>query len=841
MDTPANPLAMLRITLIESGQQTLQPLYLALKRQGYTPRLWPDAETAAIHLAQTDLLIIDAALAGQPKSSHFIKAPRLVVVGPAGHEPLPPWLEAAHVHQLPLVQPPNTLVESLAHLIAPFYQENPPQSPAPEHLALLFNITQTLSGQLDIEQLLERVVAQAPLLGGHFAAVLIQEDDDTLHYRSSQPGREELTGPTGHRFALRLLAEGLEGHVIRQNLPALVPDTWRDKRWFRASYLPEDRYSVAALPIPVERIEAGGMFLVAHTKPGHFTAEHLPLLEMAVRQMGRAIETALLFKNQSERSVQLSLINEVGQAATSILNLEVMLRTVVQAIRRNFGFHSVAVHLRHAALAQVELRARVTPTDHGPIPPETVVAHKFNEGLVGWAAANRAAILANDVARASRHRPTGLNKDIRAQLCVPITLGVKLIGVLDLQSTRLEAFDKYHVSALEMLAAQLAIAIENAQLYEEKLKTIERLDETQHQNEQLFQQAEQLRAFNEDIIQHMTNGLIAIDAAGLITAFNPAAACMLGSHAAAVLNRPLPLALYKAKELISIFEDTLRTGQAHPHREITVVHPTGQSLPLSLSTAPLGGRGRGSGVVGVLEDLSQAKALEAERRRLDRLVVLGEMSAVVAHEIRNPIAGIAAGLEYLTRNLGPDSPDMAGVNLVKGEIERVNRILEDILFVARPLALSPSKESLPEIVRSVVQRFNPGLAEHRIKVSIQAAPNLPLLKVDRQRLEQVFNNLVLNAIQAMPQGGELAIGLQPNPPAGGIAVTVRDTGPGITPDVEARLFEPFFTTKAKGTGLGLTVASRIIEEHGGHIQVNYQPGQGTQFTIHLPAEDTPQP
>jgi signal transduction histidine kinase len=255
----------------------------------------------------------------------------------------------------------------------------------------------------------------------------------------------------------------------------------------------------------------------------------------------------------------------------------------------------------------------------------------------------------------------------------------------------------------------------------------------------------------------------------------------------------------------------------------------------------LGGRGRGSGVVGVLEDLSQAKALEAERRRLDRLVVLGEMSAVVAHEIRNPIAGIAAGLEYLTRNLGPDSPDMAGVNLVKGEIERVNRILEDILFVARPLALSPSKESLPEIVRSVVQRFNPGLAEHRIKVSIQAAPNLPLLKVDRQRLEQVFNNLVLNAIQAMPQGGELAIGLQPNPPAGGIAVTVRDTGPGITPDVEARLFEPFFTTKAKGTGLGLTVASRIIEEHGGHIQVNYQPGQGTQFTIHLPAEDTPQP
>jgi two-component system sensor histidine kinase HydH len=245
------------------------------------------------------------------------------------------------------------------------------------------------------------------------------------------------------------------------------------------------------------------------------------------------------------------------------------------------------------------------------------------------------------------------------------------------------------------------------------------------------------------------------------------------------------------------------------------------------------------GVVAVLEDLSEVKALEAERRRLDRLAALGEMSAVVAHEIRNPIAGIAAGVDYLTRNVPKDSPEFKGVQMIRGEIQRVNRILEDILFVARPARLKLSSEDVAQVVENVIQRCQVQIKESRVTVSTRYAKNLPLLQVDRQRLEQVFTNLVLNATQAMLNGGHLLLQTEVRRSSNGskrgeVIVTIADTGPGIPAEAQHRIFEPFFTTKTRGTGLGLTVARRIIEEHGGSISVDSEVPRGTRFIIKLP-------
>ena len=882
-----------------------------------------------------------------------------------------------------------------------------------EHLALLFGITQTLNGQFDFQELVERVLGLAPVLGGDSASLLVQERDDTIYYRSTIPGCEELVGPAGRHFAQRLLKEGLEGWVLDHYQTVIIPNTAKDKRWFRASYLPELELSVIALPFNLERVEARGVFLIGRKEPGFFTDDELPLLKAVLIQIGLALENALLFKNQSERSVQLALINEVSQAATSILSLDVMLRTVVQAIRRSFAFYSVSIHLYNSATQQIELRARVTSDQPGPFSENSPVTHNLREGLIGWSAATRETILTNDVTHDPRYVAKGETKTVRSELCVPISLGVKIIGVLDLQSTRLEAFDKHHVSALEMLVDQLAIAIENArlydeinqrvrelkslneigqtinstlnlqktltiitdhttrlmnaaaaslalrdddsdevwfaaafgegsdaviglrlklgqglagwvaqkgqpvivpdvtrdvrffaevdktsgfhtrsilcvplqtkgqiigaievmnkqdgefnkddqqllqalavsaataiensQLYEEKIKTIDRLAEAQRQNVLLFQQTEALRAFNEDIIQTMTNGLIAIDQAKRITAFNPAAASMLGCQVETVLNRPIQEAMDGAEELIRIFEKTLDTGEPQAHQEVTVRHWDGTYLPISVSTAQLATGHTGhkrAGVVGVLEDLSELKALEAERRRLDRLAALGEMSAVVAHEIRNPMAGIGAGIEYLTRNIPKDSADYEGVTMIQGEIARVNRILEDILFVARPLRLSLSRENLAEVIDSVIRRHQASLLESQVLVVTDYQENLPPLKVDRQRLEQVIANLVINAAQAMTEGGQLLIRASETPPAvkavsDSVMITVADTGPGIPADAQRRIFEPFFTTKTKGTGLGLPVARRIIEAHDGKINVTSEAGQGTRFIINLPLE-----
>ena len=187
----------------------------------------------------------------------------------------------------------------------------------------------------------------------------------------------------------------------------------------------------------------------------------------------------------------------------------------------------------------------------------------------------------------------------------------------------------------------------------------------------------------------------------------------------------------------------------------------------------------------------------------------------------------------------------------KKDLHQVNRILEDILFVARPLQLNLSSEDLSDVIEDVIQRCHPQIENCQVTISTVYEPNLPLLMVDRQRLEQVFTNLIINATQAMYTGGqnpdERKLLLQTNiaPASKGIApqtgkepeevvITIADTGPGISADARQQIFEPFFTTKARGTGLGLTVARRIIEEHKGAIKIESNEGKGTRFIITLP-------
>jgi PAS domain S-box-containing protein len=413
----------------------------------------------------------------------------------------------------------------------------------------------------------------------------------------------------------------------------------------------------------------------------------------------------------------------------------------------------------------------------------------------------------------------------------------QVIGVLNAEKAGdLPPFSQISLELLALLSGQLAIAIENVDL---------------HQRQQT------LRTFNEDIIQTMTNGLVVVDDAMQVTVFNQAAAAILGYAATEVLGQPLHDAIPSATGLVDCIQATLRqlegtsteqmSGEGgtaetrpsvapiarHSQREVNVLHRDGTPLPLAVSASPLQDSDGGvTGIVCLFEDLSEAKALEAERRRLDRLAALGEMSAVVAHEIRNPVAGIAAGVEYLNKSIPEGSPQKEDVAMILGEIERVNRILEDILSVARPFQLKLSTEAVPDIMEHVLHRYQTSIENKSIRVIRRYASSLPPARVDRARMEQALTNLVLNAVEAMPIGGILNVGLS----AGDrwLSITVSDTGPGIPLEIQRHIFEPFFTTKTRGTGLGLAVARRVIEEHGGTIEVASDSGKGTTFTIHLP-------
>lgn len=505
-------------------------------------------------------------------------------------------------------------------------------------------------------------------------------------------------------------------------------------------------------------------------------------------------------------------INQILQIAGGEASL---IRRVLEIARRETGAARLAwVSYRRSAIpvftplemntmsAKVDRRSRLEMVElavvdqNGPQPsslPPSAIDLAMTQGRPVWVLGNGTILTVLE----------GQSNIVGVLL--PLVIKGEVVGLLTAETgngKRGGPFNQISLDLLSVLAGQLAITLENVRL---------------------FQQTEALRTFNEDIIQNMTNGLIAIDQEGCITAFNPAASTMLGFQPGEALYHPLHQLIRQSEDLIRIFNETLTTGQAYAHQEITLRHRDGNPLPVSASTAPLGAGDSASkplGVVGVLEDLSEIKAMEAERRRLDRLAALGEMSAVVAHEIRNPIAGIAAGIDYLTRNAAKDSPEFEGAAMMRGEIQRVNRILEDILFVARPARLKLSSEDVAQIIENVLKRCQRQVQESQVTVLSQYAKNLPHLSVDRQRLEQVFTNLIINATQAMPHGGQLSLQTQLGPTQNGksaeeVIITIADTGPGIPTEAQQQIFEPFFTTKARGTGLGLTVARRVIEEHGG--------------------------
>ncbi|MBN1993232.1 MAG: GAF domain-containing protein [Anaerolineae bacterium] len=899
----------LQIMLIDGEEQKLQPLDEALRAAGYETRFFHNPDEARLYLSRTDVLLMADVVAEQPKSSKLVKAPTILVLTDNQARTLPPWLDARHVSLVPYPPEPHHLIDHLPEYITPRPPNFGIDPTNAEHLALLFGITQMLSGHLDINDLFERILTLAPQLNAHFSALLMQEGDETIYYRSTEPGREELMGSTGLHFALRLLKDGLEGWVLRHNQVALLPNTLKDSRWFRASYQPEQEYCVVALPITLERVEARGVYLVGHKQPGYFTENDVPLLRAAVTQICMAIENAMLFKNQSERSIQLSLINEVSQAATSILNLDVMLRTVVQAIWRSFAFYSVSIHLYQPATQLVRLRAKVSSDRQSFRPPmsqEAPVTHKLRQGLIGWSAATNKTILANDVTLDPRYIPDDHHREIRAELCVPIKLGVKTIGVLDLQSIQLDAFDKYHVSALETLADQLAIAIENARLYDE---INQHITELKFLNEigQAITSTLELEKTLKLITDHTTR-LLDVAAASVALRDDEnqevwfAAASGEGSQAVIGLRMPLGQGLAgwvadqgEAVIVPDVYADT---------RFFAEVDKTSGFTTQSILCVPLQTKGRTIGAIEVMnkkrgtfnhEDqaLLQALALSAataienaqlyeeQARTIKRLAetqsqliqsaklaAVGELAAGAAHEINNPLTTIINLTNLLLDTTAPTTAEERrdDLEMIHAEARRTRNIVRNLLDFARADAPKGQLVDLNQLIEEALLLVYTKGVRQKIELRKQLG-TLPQIFLDLNQIKQVIVNLLYNAIQAMQdtqnrpailtittrvaeQDSAAATVKRISPgskngqeagPKPVIICEISDTGHGIQPEHLDKIFDPFFTTKevGQGTGLGLSISYGIVKKHGGDIDVDSTPGQGTTFTLTLSGVQPP--
>lgn len=231
------------------------------------------------------------------------------------------------------------------------------------------------------------------------------------------------------------------------------------------------------------------------------------------------------------------------------------------------------------------------------------------------------------------------------------------------------------------------------------------------------------------------------------------------------------------------------------------------------------------------EQADQIIEIEDQLRRADRLSALGELSAGMAHEIRNPLGSIKGTAEILREGVAADDPKLEFADILIKEVDRLNKVLEDFLRFARPEPVERGRFSPNQSIEQVLELTRQQALRNRVTVEVDFAEDIEIPGRGEQ-VQQALLNLVLNALQVMPDGGVLKVSSLLH--ANELGIRVTDTGPGIAMEDRERIFNPFVTTRDTGTGLGLAITQRIIQSHDGHIVLDSTPGQGSSFTLFLP-------
>lgn len=366
--------------------------------------------------------------------------------------------------------------------------------------------------------------------------------------------------------------------------------------------------------------------------------------------------------------------------------------------------------------------------------------------------------------------------------------------------------------------------------------------------------AEILEGYSQTLLKSIPSGVLGVNLKGEITSCNPAAEDILGLSSSALLDRPVQGALGVCSPLEKSIMTAVVTGNEAAWEEFSVEDPVKGKCWIGAMASPIKDQGgREIGATAVFADLTEVKNLQEEVALKRQMALLGELSAGMAHEIRNPLAAIQALGELLSRRVkgmarrgdekreadsGEEALEELSRELV-AEIRHLNRFVTEFLIYARMPLLRFEKTDLPEIVDAALSLAAPSGTPERIVVEKRFPAHFPAVSVDPLEFRRVLLNLIQNALQAMGTEGALRIEAEIVPPH--FVLRISDTGPGIPASHRDKIFRPFFTTKQGGTGLGLAISERIVREHGGSLTFETKEGEGTTFIVQIRLESVEKP
>ncbi|MBC8282338.1 MAG: PAS domain S-box protein [Nitrospinae bacterium] len=386
--------------------------------------------------------------------------------------------------------------------------------------------------------------------------------------------------------------------------------------------------------------------------------------------------------------------------------------------------------------------------------------------------------------------------------------------------------------------------------YDELQSRVKKLDlELSDKNEELkknLAEKERVKNYLNDILESQTNGVIVVDREGKITTYNKTAGTLTGIKPQSCLGKSL-------NEVFPLFEPVV--SRLEKNRGETISHDkdipnaNGGTLHVRVSASPVWDNHGGQiGTILILQDMTEFRKMEELAQRNQRLREMGEMAAGIAHEIRNPLGSIELFASLLKKDLQGDPEKEDLVQHIRAGVQNMDRIISTLLLFAKSAQPSRQQCDIDLLLTECLEGINNIRVPENIKVTRKSSQGTLLANGDRELLRQVFPNLINNAIQAMPNGGELSLITQKSsvssPPQDNgsavrqyISVTIADNGIGMSADNLAKIFNPFFTTKDKGTGLGLAISHNIIKAHQGTIDASSEEGEGTSFTVKIPSWD----
>lgn len=557
-----------------------------------------------------------------------------------------------------------------------------------------------------------------------------------------------------------------------------------------------------------------------------------PVVGRALREKEEQRQRKRAEEALEQRITQLALLNEIGEKIAAVLELDNVLDRAARLVQESFGYHHVALFALDGGRGELAMRAGAGSfIDH--YPPDHRI--ELGQGMVGWVGRHGEGLLANDVKAEPRYVnfypgviPT------RSELSVPVRVKGEVVGVLDVQSPQLNAFDENDVMVMETVADQIAVAIENAHLHEQVQRHAAVLEQC------VVERTAELReqqVYTQAILDAAGEGVIVTDLDGAILYMNVAAQQLTGySLAEASLGTPR---LWKSDkhspEFYGQMWETVLAGRVW-RGEMVNKRKDGTLYDAAMTVAPMpGGDGQPTGFVGIQKDITRLK-------ELDRLK--DEFVSNVSHELRTPLANLKLYLGLLQRS----KPDQQSryLAILQRETARLGQLIEDLLDISRldqvgEVGMEPV--NLEALAADVLTNHLPQGEACQIKLAFDAQPGLPPARANAALIVQVLTNLLGNALAYTPAGGHVTVHLSQGEREGWscLIMAVTDDGPGIAPEDLSRIFDRFYRgavgrESGPGTGLGLSISKKIAGLHGGTVEVESQVGEGSTFRVWLPLE-----